>query len=624
MIGWGTMREGLHLSGAIDSVMFRLPGARAVLEMPVWGSLSGAMVRRLVLLGGWARLVQALKLNAIISSLMRRVDRPVRAAVRFARRLRPRKSAAAASGPPSPAPVAATGRQASIIAAAKAAVEADPVGIHAAPRRAPGLEPFELEGDALVQAWDEFFETADPWNYDSPYEQLKYDRTFAMIPPGRIGRALELACAEGRFTARLAARAEHVRALDISRTALDRAAERCREFGHVEYVASDFFASPIEGKWDLITCAEVLYYMPDAGGLAVMAGRVCDALNPGGYFIQAHAFDVANTPGRTGFDWATPCDGEQIATAFRAVPGLRHLRELVTDLYRIDLFQKSEEPCETIVEQAPLGSELDYRVARFVIWNGPVSRRAEVEQERAYQLPVLMYHRVAQDGPAALAPYRVTPQDFAHQMRFLRRRGFRSTTPDEWQAAGRRGSLVGRPVLLTFDDAYLDFYETAWPILRSNDFTAHVFVPTAHVAGAAIWDSAFGSPAPLMDWRMIAELAADGVTFGSHLVSHPRSDCLGSDALLQEAARSRAQLEAVLRRDVNTIAAPFGITDHRIEQVFASAGYRQGFTDGGGMAPVFGLQMATPRIEITGSGSIEEFAAKLGMQDFPPSAADAV
>ena len=525
MIGWATMRDGLQLSGAIDSVMFRLPGARAVLEVPVWGSLSGAMARRLVLLGGWARLLQALQLNAMLSELMRRVDRPVRAAVRFARRLRSRNlttgtgeriaPAALAPGLASDRPASdrlVSDRLASIIAAARAAVEAEPVGVRVVPRRAPGHEPFELEGDALVEAWDQFFETADPWNYESPYEQLKYDRTFAMIPPGPVGRALELACAEGRFTARLAGRAGHVRALDISRTALDRAAERCRDFTNVEYVASDFFASPIEGNWDLITCAEVLYYMPDAAGLAVLAGRVFDALNPGGYFIQAHAFDVANTPGRTGFDWATPCDGEQIATAFRGVPGLRHLREMVTDLYRIDLFQKIDEPCSTAVEQVPLGSDLDYRVARFVIWNGPVSRRAEVEHERAYQVPVLMYHRVAQDGPAELAPYRVTPHNFAHQMRFLRRRGFRSTSPDEWQSAGHRGSLIGRPILLTFDDAYLDFYETAWPILRSNDFTAHIFVPTAHVGGAAVWDREFGAPAPLMDWSMIAELAADGVT----------------------------------------------------------------------------------------------------------------
>ena len=58
--------------------------------------------------------------------------------------------------------------------------------------------------------------------------------------------------------------------------------------------------------------------------------------------------------------------------------------------------------------------------------------------------------------------------------------------------------------------------------------------------------------------------------------------------------------------------------------MFASAGYRQGFADQGGMAPVFGLQMATPRIEVAGSDRIEDFAAKIGMQDFPPSAADAV
>ncbi len=45
-----------------------------------------------------------------------------------------------------------------------------------------------------------FASTADPWRYTSPYEETKYEQTLALLPAGRIGRVLELACAEGHFT----------------------------------------------------------------------------------------------------------------------------------------------------------------------------------------------------------------------------------------------------------------------------------------------------------------------------------------------------------------------------------------------------------------------------------------
>ena len=63
----------------------------------------------------------------------------------------------------------------------------------------------------------------DPWAYETPYERTKYQQTLELIPNGKIGRALELACAEGRFTRLLAPRWERLIAADFSQVALQRA-----------------------------------------------------------------------------------------------------------------------------------------------------------------------------------------------------------------------------------------------------------------------------------------------------------------------------------------------------------------------------------------------------------------
>ncbi len=64
--------------------------------------------------------------------------------------------------------------------------------------------------------WESLFAQPDPWGYSSDYEQTKYEHTLELLPEGPIGRALELACAEGHFTAQLAPRVGSLVAADIA------------------------------------------------------------------------------------------------------------------------------------------------------------------------------------------------------------------------------------------------------------------------------------------------------------------------------------------------------------------------------------------------------------------------
>jgi peptidoglycan/xylan/chitin deacetylase (PgdA/CDA1 family) len=136
-----------------------------------------------------------------------------------------------------------------------------------------------------------------------------------------------------------------------------------------------------------------------------------------------------------------------------------------------------------------------------------------------------MYHRVATEGPNELARYRVSPDAFRQQMSWLRRNGYHTINSEQlaWFVANNH-PFVGRTVMITFDDGYEDFAEHAWPLLQANDFSAELFVATGFVGKRAEWDAPFGGPASLLDAARIAALAADGVSFGSHLASHPRSE----------------------------------------------------------------------------------------------------
>lgn len=100
-----------------------------------------------------------------------------------------------------------------------------------------------------------------------------------------------------------------------------------------------------------------------------------------------------------------------------------------------------------------------------------------------YSLRVVTYHRIADEGaPADLDPALVsaTPEAFRKQILHLRKR-YRPVGVAQVEDAFLHGRpLPPRAVHVTFDDAYRDFAEYAWPVLRDLDVPVTVFVPTAY------------------------------------------------------------------------------------------------------------------------------------------------
>jgi cyclopropane fatty-acyl-phospholipid synthase-like methyltransferase len=114
-----------------------------------------------------------------------------------------------------------------------------------------------------------YLENADPFDYRfSAYERRKYEKTLETILKWRCGgeSALEIGCSIGVFTQMLAGHFGRVTALDISQEALTAAKERNQAKGNVHFVRDDLRFMDLGQKYDVITCAEVLYYVskPDS------------------------------------------------------------------------------------------------------------------------------------------------------------------------------------------------------------------------------------------------------------------------------------------------------------------------------------------------------------------------
>jgi sugar transferase (PEP-CTERM/EpsH1 system associated) len=100
-------------------------------------------------------------------------------------------------------------------------------------------------------------------------------------------------------------------------------------------------------------------------------------------------------------------------------------------------------------------------------------------------LAILMYHRVLPLESAEQYAFRAMtkPRDiFRAEVAYLARNATLFTLSDAMDRL-RAGTLPPRAVVLTFDDAYRDSYEVAWPVLREYGVPATVFVATGSVDG---------------------------------------------------------------------------------------------------------------------------------------------
>ncbi|MCS4503040.1 polysaccharide deacetylase family protein [Arhodomonas aquaeolei] len=226
---------------------------------------------------------------------------------------------------------------------------------------------------------------------------------------------------------------------------------------------------------------------------------------------------------------------------------------------------------------------------------------------------VLMYHQVGPFAPPAShrAGY-CHVRRFGAQMAWLRRFGYHVIGLDRL-LDGLFGDtpLPPRAVVLTFDDGYENFREHAWPILRRHGFPATVFLVAERVGGRAEWLGDGQTRAALMGADTVRALHAEGVTFGSHTLSHPRLSRLEEADQRREIVDSKARLEDILGAEVRHFCYPYGDYDARSRNLVAEAGYASGLTCIRGAANTADNPLEIPRKAISYGDNLIGYLWKL-------------
>src|SRR5271165_4576293 len=242
------------------------------------------------------------------------------------------------------------------------------------------------------------------------------------------------------------------------------------------------------------------------------------------------------------------------------------------------------------------------------------------------RLPILMYHSVSDDPETGISPYyrvSISPCRFAEHMEWLSDFGYSGVSLEEGLTPTEDEIKGKRPVAITFDDGFRDFYTAAWPVLQRFGFTATVYLPTAFVGHyrATLRGKEY------LTWDEVRELRAHGIRFGSHTATHPKLHEMASPQIESELSLSKQSLKHELGEEIESFAYPYAFPqeDRRFKRTMITLlrkfGYRNCVTTMVGRSRTVDGQMFLKRLPVNSCDDRELFEAKLtGAYDWLGSA----
>jgi peptidoglycan/xylan/chitin deacetylase (PgdA/CDA1 family) len=172
--------------------------------------------------------------------------------------------------------------------------------------------------------------------------------------------------------------------------------------------------------------------------------------------------------------------------------------------------------------------------------------------------------------------------------------------------------LPRKPIVITFDDGYVNFLTNALPVLTSYKFVSTVFLVANQLGGTNNWDTQLGDVEErLMSIDQIREAQRACTEFGSHSLDHADLAAASPDEAWRQIADSKSKLEDSLSLSIEAFCYPYGRKSEVVCDMVRKAGYRLACSTEKGLNTENTNHFALRRINVRRDTSVPIFALKL-------------
>ena len=193
---------------------------------------------------------------------------------------------------------------------------------------------------------------------------------------------------------------------------------------------------------------------------------------------------------------------------------------------------------------------------------------------RTPRIPILMYHSISYCENPHFRRFTVMPERFEEQLDYFSTHGYSPLTVSNYvQRIANNDPLPPRPVVLTFDDGYADFYTAALPLLQKYHATATLYIITGYIGETSRWMQREGeADRTILNWSQIREIASSGIECGAHTHTHRALDALAAADCRQEIELSQRALAENIDAP-HSFAYPFGYYSHAVHSLVREVGF---------------------------------------------------
>lgn len=196
--------------------------------------------------------------------------------------------------------------------------------------------------------------------------------------------------------------------------------------------------------------------------------------------------------------------------------------------------------------------------------------------EEYIRVPILMYHYVeyvADKNDTGRIKLTTPPNVLKAQIETLKASGYTFVTPDSLALAleGESKNFPKKPVILSFDDGYMDLYTDVFPILKQANVKAVAYIIVNFL----------NRPNFLFSFQLEELAKSPLIEIGAHTMDHLALKGLDKKIARYQIAESRKALQKELHLPINSFAYPYGSFDQQAIDLVREAG----FTDAASTIP---------------------------------------